>query len=1299
MNILRTVVAVALAIATVAHGASIPGSTTVFGPIAPGDTLDTYATHFEQYGQGGYRTVATTSERDGIPTDRRKSGMLVYVHETATAYQLGTNLTSWTQWPTLPTAATTSVNTIADLVALSTASLATNHSVRVLGKATAGDWGPSRVARWSPGSALATNVAYVFSVTGGQWVFDDRATRIHDARWFGSFPNSVTGRGDAGAASANAALQLASDYIDTTGGGVLFVPPGDYRLDSNLYLSARLHLLGSTTAYSEAWETNALGLAGLTRFYTHGNSTHKRIIVRGSDASAYGPIRLNTTFGDGSKATNWFNGGSIQGITFDGLNVYRGAAITLDGVFGYKIDDVAFQNEQGRPIELWACNEVTISRVRGTSRYGILALYSADCTFDDIKLGGTYGPGLWLRSANKNLITPSMFFNSQAQPSAIRSAFSVDPSLDTITFTDTSSVNFIEDGQPLTFTVADGSSLPTPLTTNAIYYAVRLGGAVFKVNTQRTQGASGGALQGVGMDLTGTGSGTFAVGPGPVANILVDGSDGNQFIGVRGDQSAGNGIEFWSASHNTVSGSAFTESGLLASTTNWAGIALFGTSHNNRFAGVDVRNRSANSKAGVGVITDGNGTNNFFTVPITGVTNAVGGAGTGVIAPGTYDTTRQQETFQVGLELRRSPTWGAAALKADVSSGGTLSLQAQNGDDALQVYGQTANATASFFSASDNATQGTRIPLYRSRGTIASPTQLQSGDQIAEILAVPRGPSEWDFTPAGLSVWLGANSTTNNAPTWWEISTAADNSATRLARLVIYKDLGVKITPDGSGGAPDANAVLHIASTTKSILLPLISTGTETNMSNPTNGLLHFNTSTKKLRVYADGWQDASGESGVGGGDVSSVFGRTGAVTAQSGDYTSAQITGLSEQIRDDMGTALVGTNGVAITVDDSADKILVGISGISSTLITGLDEQVRDTIGTALAAGSNIVITPNDGADSITVGLATNVSLNQIDVTTLNATTLNMATVAAGALVGTNSLKVGATTITDLDQLQPVDTDLTAIAGVSGVGLLARTGSGTAAAVSITGGSSKITVTGGNGASGNPSIDADESAFTLNNIGGTLGSTKGGLGTNAVTTKSILIGNGSGPVKALVGTNVLVYYGADGSPMVLGLGANLSTDGTNLIAAGGGGGGGSITYNGTAVTNITSGPDIVGDVASGNLTLRRPAPGTLTDGATISTVASNGVYFYTTVQGARTLANPTALVAGRQLTWEITQGTNMATTLTLGSAFKGSLEVPIPSDRNLILSTNAGHIHLIEGVVLSDGASVLLKTWRSGIN
>lgn len=77
--------------------ADIPGSVTLTGFIAPTDTEDTYATHTDEYGRGGYRTVADVTARNAIPSLRRKEGMSVFVISEGIAYRLlgGTSNSDW----------------------------------------------------------------------------------------------------------------------------------------------------------------------------------------------------------------------------------------------------------------------------------------------------------------------------------------------------------------------------------------------------------------------------------------------------------------------------------------------------------------------------------------------------------------------------------------------------------------------------------------------------------------------------------------------------------------------------------------------------------------------------------------------------------------------------------------------------------------------------------------------------------------------------------------------------------------------------------------------------------------------------------------------------------------------------------------------------------------------------------------------------------------------------------------------------------------------------------------------------
>ena len=65
-------------------------------PIVTNAPQDTYPTHYDSLGHGGYMTMQTISSRDAIPAQRRKQGMLVYVRATDSLYQLNTDLTTWT---------------------------------------------------------------------------------------------------------------------------------------------------------------------------------------------------------------------------------------------------------------------------------------------------------------------------------------------------------------------------------------------------------------------------------------------------------------------------------------------------------------------------------------------------------------------------------------------------------------------------------------------------------------------------------------------------------------------------------------------------------------------------------------------------------------------------------------------------------------------------------------------------------------------------------------------------------------------------------------------------------------------------------------------------------------------------------------------------------------------------------------------------------------------------------------------------------------------------------------------------
>jgi hypothetical protein len=63
------------------------GSIPLTGAIGVGDSADTFGTHYDYLGVGGFRSVADDSEMQGIPALRRRKGMLVYKVDSHVIYK------------------------------------------------------------------------------------------------------------------------------------------------------------------------------------------------------------------------------------------------------------------------------------------------------------------------------------------------------------------------------------------------------------------------------------------------------------------------------------------------------------------------------------------------------------------------------------------------------------------------------------------------------------------------------------------------------------------------------------------------------------------------------------------------------------------------------------------------------------------------------------------------------------------------------------------------------------------------------------------------------------------------------------------------------------------------------------------------------------------------------------------------------------------------------------------------------------------------------------------------------------
>lgn len=177
---------------------------------------------------------------------------------------------------------------------------------------------------------------------------------------------------------------------------------------------------------------------------------------------------------------------------------------------------------------------------------------------------------------------------------------------------------------------------------------------------------------------------------------------------------------------------------------------------------------------------------------------------------------------------------------------------------------------------------------------------------------------------------------------------------------------------------------------------------------------------------------------------------------------SSLSITDFAEAVDDRVAALVVAGTGVTATYNDAGNSLT-----IASTITQYTDELAQDAVGTALTDTASVNFTYNDAGNTISAAVIPGgVDHNSLaNLTTGNPHTQYLQT------------SVAATTY------QPLDADLTAMAGLTGSGLVVRTGAGTATTRTITA-STGVTVTNGDGVSGNPTVAITNSGVTAATYG-----------------------------------------------------------------------------------------------------------------------------------------------------------------------------------------------------------------------
>jgi hypothetical protein len=182
----------------------------------------------------------------------------------------------------------------------------------------------------------------------------------------------------------------------------------------------------------------------------------------------------------------------------------------------------------------------------------------------------------------------------------------------------------------------------------------------------------------------------------------------------------------------------------------------------------------------------------------------------------------------------------------------------------------------------------------------------------------------------------------------------------------------------------------------------------------------------------------------------------------------------------------------------------------------------------------------------------------------------------------------------------QPLDADLTAVAGLATTGLIARTGAGTATTRTVTGTANEITVTNGDGVAGNPTLSLP-AALTF---------------TGKTITGGTFVGI-SIPWSSITSTpTTLSGYGiTDAVPS-----SRTLTAGTGIAAIGDLSVNRTIAIDTAVVARYTA--------AQTWTAVQVPLTAALTDGATVNWVGSSAQVATVTCTAARTFAAPSALTA-----------------------------------------------------------------------
>lgn len=276
------------------------------------------------------------------------------------------------------------------------------------------------------------------------------------------------------------------------------------------------------------------------------------------------------------------------------------------------------------------------------------------------------------------------------------------------------------------------------------------------------------------------------------------------------------------------------------------------------------------------------------------------------------------------------------------------------------------------------------------------------------------------------------------------------------------------------------------------------------------------------------------------------------------------------------LSTLATGYVKVTTTTGDLTSTSTLPTTDLTGTLQAAQFPALTGDITTSAGALATTLATVNSNVGSF--GTAT-----QVGTVTVNGK--GLVTAASNTSIQIAESQV-TNLVTDLGNKQPLDGTLTALAAYNTNGVLCQTAADTFAGRTITGTADRVSVSNGDGVSGNPTLDisatyvGQSTITTLGTIttgtwtGTTIAVANGGTGQTSYTDGQLLIGNSTGNTltkATLTGTSNKLTVTNGGGSITLTLPATLDLSGNTYVALPSGAGGTTIDAAGKICVDTTS--------------------------------------------------------------------------------------------------------------------------------